>query len=490
MPTARFRIPGHGAFGDAPCSDGPSGRGVNDLLTAPASPPDVDVVVVGAGFAGIAAAQRLVAAGCRVIVLEASDRVGGRALTDYSLGQGIPLELGAQMVHGRTATTHEWIAREGLGTQPLPLHQRARIVVDRRVASFPWLVLPFHPVVGLRATYEGLVRLPREIDAARPPDRSLEQFLLERRAGPAARHLVTLLYAHVAAADPSAIGVTGPAEEYRAAREPFGFRNFRLVEGYSALVERAAARLGDRVLRAFPVTEIHRTDAGVVVRATGRGGHSVEFRATVAVVTVPLGVLKSGSIVFDPPLPDEKRTAIERISFGDAYALQLRIHGGTARQRLGDFGVVWGGTATSFLRPRVGQGGGPELLTAFTVGEEARRRSTLSDSDLIAATVTEWNDLFPSGVTLGMVDGYRVHRWTSNPWVRGGYSFLPPEAGLAERRALAAPVGGRLFFAGEATDCAGHSATVAGAIDTGIRAAEEYLRARSEGDARAEPPGS
>jgi len=442
---------------------------------------DADVVVIGAGFAGLAAAERLARAGRRVVLLEASERVGGRACTDYRLGDGLPLELGAQMVHGRGAVTHSWIAREGLRTRPLPLYQRSRIVVARRVARYPWFALPFHPVAGLRATYDGFVRIPRAIDSARAPDRSLEAFLAERPVRPASRLMVTVLYAHVYAADPDAIGVIGPAEEYREASEPYGFRNFQLVEGYSALVERIAARLGDRLRRNHPVTEVHVTPTGIRVRATGPNGAPTDFRASGGIVTVSLGVLKSGSIAFDPPLPDPKRAAIDRIAFGDAYALQLRVRGGTMRRRLGDFGLVWGGTPASFYRPRVGLTGAAEFVTAFTVGREARRRAALSDEELVAATVAEWNSVVPPGVTLGAVEGSAVHRWTTDPWVRGGYSFLPAGAGLGERRALAAPVEGRLFFAGEATDVAGQSGTVAGAIDTGTRAAEEFLAAQ-EGD--------
>ncbi|MGA8709658.1 MAG: NAD(P)/FAD-dependent oxidoreductase [Thermoplasmata archaeon] len=436
---------------------------------------EADVVVIGAGFSGLAAAEQLTVANRRVVLLEASDRVGGRARTDYHLAEGVPLELGAQMIHGREAVTHTWISREGLRSRPLPVSQRGRIVVGRRVARFPWFALPFHPVAGTRAIYDGFVRLPRQIDAAVPPDRSLEEFLGERKVRPAARLIVSNLYAHVYAADPEAIGVMGPAEEYRQAREPYGFRNFQLVEGYSALVERVAGRLGNRVRLKHVVTDVHVESSGVRVRADSAEGTSREYHAAGVIVTVPLGVLKAGSIEFDPPLSDEKLAAIQRIAFGDVYALQLRIKGGTMRRRLGDFGLVWGGTPSAFYRPRVALRETAEFVTAFTVGREARRRAALPDDELIRATVAEWNGLLPANVTLGKVEGYVVHRWPTDPWVRGGYSYLPPGVGLTERRALAAPIGGRIFFAGEATDVAGQSGTVAGAIDTGTRAAEEYL---------------
>ena len=438
---------------------------------------ELDALVIGAGFAGIAAARRLVDHGRRVLVLEARDRVGGRAYTDYRLGRGLPLELGAQMVHGRTAPTHEWIARQRLTTRPLPVTRRSRIVLERKVGRFPWIALPFHPVGGPRAVYDGLFRIPRELREARPPDRTLADFLSQRPARPAARWFVEMLHGHVYGVDPDQIGIVGSAEEERRATEGFGFRNFQLVEGYSRLAEREAAGLGDRIRLGAPVTEVRARDGGIEATVRPSTGAPVTYRAGRAIVTVPLGVLKAGELAFDPPLPPEKREAIERLGFGDAFALQLRVSGGTFRSRLGDFGILWGGTPSSFLRPRVGLGEAAEFVTAFTVGREAARRVALPDAELVAATVAEWDSVLPSGVTLGAVDGSAVHRWTTDPFVRGGYSYLPPGAGVGDRATLAAPIGDRLFFAGEATDVTGQSATVAGAIRSGIRAADEVLAA-------------
>lgn len=405
--------------------------------------------------------------------------MGGRTLTDHRLVPGIPLELGAQMVHGRTAVTHEWVSRAGLAMRPLPVHQRSRIVVGRRVGRYPWFVLPFHPVVGTRATWAGFRTLPAELDRYRGPDRTLHEFLEARRVSPSARALVDVLHAHTYATDPDSIGVLGPAEEERAAGEPFGFRNYRIVEGYSTLAERSAAVLGNRLRVKAPVTDILLERDGVRVRIEAApDAGAAEVRARCVLVTVPLGVLKAGAIRFDPPLPTEKRAAIDRLGFGDAYALQLVVRNGSMRKRLGDFGIFWGDTATSFHRPRVGLGEPTEVVTAFTVGREARRRAALDDAGIVAATVAEWEEIAPPGVTLGTVEGSAVHRWTSDRWTRGAYSFFPPRSGPSDRRSLTAPVDGRLFFAGEATDSTGQSATVVGAILSGERAAQEIIEAQ------------
>lgn len=452
-----------------------------DPLTDPSSRRTFDVAIVGAGFAGLAAARQLLTAGADVVVLEAKNRPGGRALSDYALADGYPVELGAQMIHGRTAVTHRWAREAGLHVQPLKLHQRSRLVVGRRAGRYPWFALPFHPVVGTRATVAGFRSIPRALDGYAGPDTTLRAFLDRRSVAPGARLLVDLFHAHTYSADADQIGVLGPAAEERLAPEPFGFRNFRLVEGYDALVRSVAARLHDRLRTGCAVTAIAWGDDGVrlrVRRTDPDGASEDELRSRFAIVTVPLGVLKAGGLRFEPALPREKRDAIERLGFGNVFALGLRLRGSTMRRRLGDFGLLWADTATTFRRPTSTLANGDELLSAFTVGREALRRATLDDEGLVRATLDEWTAVVPDGAAPGAVVGAAVHRWPTDPWVRGGYSFFPTGSGLDDREALAAPVGGRLFFAGEATDTNGSSATVPGAIASGERAAREVRAAQ------------
>jgi polyamine oxidase len=447
--------------------------------------PDLDAIVIGAGMAGLAAADALVTAGRRVIVLEARDRPGGRALTHFELGRGVPLELGAQMVHGRTVITHRWLAHAGLSVRHYPTVRRSRIVVDGRVARYPWLFLPFHPIVGTRSAWSSVYAIPRALLEFDGADCSLEQFLDARSVPPAVRPLVTLLHGHVYATDLDQIGVRGQAEEDALLTEAHGFHNFLIDEGYSTLVDRISARLGDRIILRAPVREIGSNSHGVSARVVREDGtRDRDYTARAVIVTVPLSLLKAETIAFDPPLPAAKRAAIRRIGFGQAYALHLKLRDGRFRERLGDFAMVYGGTASSFYRPRVGLDEPGEFLTAFTVGREAERRARLSDEGMVAATVDEWNGMMPAHAALGAVEGSAVHRWPVDPWTRGAYSFLPPEVTLEDRRVLAAPVDGRFFFAGEATDAEGHAATVAGALASGTRAAREVLEHQRDADAR------
>jgi monoamine oxidase len=452
-------------------------------------PPRYDVIIVGAGAAGIAAAERLVRAGRHIVVLEGRDRIGGRAFTDYTLGRNYPLELGAQVVHGRRVVTHDWIRETGLSSRPLPLMQKCRFVVARKVGRMPWMALPFHPVIGLRAVIEGTFSLPRGLRAYAGPDCSLATWLGGTNAGPAARSLVDLLFAHVAAADPEAIGVKGPAEEERIASEPFGYTNFQLREGYSELIRRRAAPLLPWIRTGTVVRRVGIRES--LVEVTGdrpSGGEGFSLLASKVLVTVPLGTLRAGNIVFDPPLPPFKQRAIERVSTGDAIAVHFWTDDHALRDRWGDFSMIWGDGASSFLRPRVGLKESQEVYTAFTVGREARRRAAWDDARLLEATVAELKSILPEGSPMGSVSGGLVHRWPFDPFAEGAYSYLPPGAGLGERRDLAAPISDSLFFAGEATHFGGEAGTVHGAIETGYRAADEILQTRNDSASREEKP--
>jgi monoamine oxidase len=441
----------------------------------------VQVLIVGAGVAGLACAERLARAGISFTILEARDRIGGRALTDYSLTPGQPLELGAQMIHGRHVVTHSWAHESGLRTRPWRLSQRALIAIDGRMCQAPWFALPGYPGFGLGAFLEGVRRIPRELREMPPPDCSLAEFLDRRHPSLGARRLVELLHAHTYAADFDEIGVRGPAEEDRRAGEEYGYRNFQLVEGYTELIRRHSAALLSRIRTGARATAIRRSPQGVQVLVQIAGEpEPMTYVARVAVVTLPLGVLKSDPSLFDPPLPAAKLAAIQRIAFGMGYALQLRMKGGDLVHRYGDFSMVWAGGASTFLRPGAHRRGMPEVLTAFTVGREAARRAAMSTRDRVDATLEELRAAFPGPAQVGEVAAQSVQLWPTDPHARGAYSFLPPGVDPSERQVLAQPVDGVLFFAGEATHWGGESATVHGAIETGQRAAEEVQAALGE----------
>ncbi len=435
-----------------------------------------DVIVIGAGVAGLACAQRLQAAGVDFLVLEAADRIGGRIQTDYTVGAGRPFELGALMIHGKRVITHTWLDEFGLHARPLPTTKRARFWRDGRIERLPTPANLVHRTLGLRAFYQAAFTLPKRLVAYDGPDVSLAAWLETQPALPGAKLLVNLLYAHASAADSDMLGVRGPAEESVLAGEEFGYRNFQVVEGYDALLSRRAAPFVERIRLRSRVTAIRRSPQGVRVETQGADGSQGQLQAKRVVVTLPLGVLKTEAVTFDPPLPEAKRAAIHTIAFGDAMVVLFRLRGSNLVDRLGDFGLLWGEGPTSFHRLYVGTRDAPDILDGFVVGREARRRAGLTDQEVLELTLEDLRAIVPSSAHVGDADASACSRWPVHPFVRGGYSFLPPGATLQHRRDLAAPVDGMLFFAGEATHTHGEPATVHGAIETGYRAADEVIQ--------------
>ena len=436
-----------------------------------------DVIIIGAGPAGLACASRLQDHGIDCVILEASNRVGGRAYTNYDFADGLPLEQGALMIHGRHVVTQSWVRELGLHARRFRTTQRAVFSISRRLAFSPYLVLPFHPVFGSRAFYEGAYRIPRLLRDYRGPDLSFGRFLEQSGASPGGRSFASLLHCHTYAADPDQLGVLGPAQEDGRASEEFGYNNYQVVEGYSELMRRKAATLRVPILFRRRVTDVRRKEARVEVHTIDpHTGGLIGFRGRAAVVTVSLGVLKAGDIVFDPPLPDEKRRAIEALAFGQAITVHLRFRSDSVPSRVRKAVLLWGETPSSFLRLGRPSDGRHTYLSAFTTGREAMRRAGTTDSEILTATIEELQSILPEGMRLGPAECCGVQRWPLEPFTRGAYSFLGVGNPLSLRSTLGEPVDQMLFFAGEATNDHGESATVHGAIETGYRAAKQVIR--------------
>jgi monoamine oxidase len=236
-----------------------------------------------------------------------------------------------------------------------------------------------------------------------------------------------------------------------------------ITNGYDALPRLLAEGL--QIQLKTPVTAIARRDNSVVVRAGDRS-----FEGPAAIVTVPLGVLKSGAIAFDPPLPDEHRKAVQALGFGVLSKSFFRFSRRTwdvenaFYQYIGSEAGVW---SQWFTMPSAA---GPIVL-AFNAGERGRWAESAAPGDLIAGALPIARQLF--GGDLSAVD-VRTSNWTVDPYALGSYSFHAPGSGHADRRRLQEPIGDRLYLAGEAVGV-NNPATVTGAVVSGRYAAGQLM---------------
>jgi len=451
---------------EAEANDAKSGHFFEKTAGVVMSSAQWDVVVIGAGLAGLTAARRLSAVGMRVVVLEARDRVGGSVHSVDEPGWPAPVEAGAEFVHGESPELSRLLRAAGVTTDEVATshYRRGNIgleefdfdaVWDRvaaRLEDFGGRDLPF---AAFLHTY---------CPDLRPIERDLATAYAEGFNATDAERLSTLWVRE---------SETAVGEESGPPSRPRG--------GYSQLSdwlcgqlprERAAVRLGTpvRVIRWHP---------GVVVVEAGVRG-TLEFRAAAAVVSLPLGVLRAtsgaaGAVSFEPDLP-EKRAVWADLPMGAVMKLVVRFREpfwtsaarelGFLHTPAGPIQVWWPGGAAA-----------PTVLTGWAGGPAATALGGLDPRLLFGralAQLAECFSLTPSSIAAQAAD-WRLFDWQSDQLSRGAYSYVPTDGAEAIRR-YAEPVAETLFFAGEATDRK-WAGTVAGAVASGERVADEVLAA-------------
>ncbi len=433
---------------------------------------DVEVLIIGAGAAGLAALRELQAAGLRVLCIEARDRIGGRIHTIHDPLSPIPIELGAEFIHGRPPEIWDLLRCTGLAAYDCG--ETAIHIKDGKPQSEDdaWLLAD-------------RVLNDMQRAASKGDDMTFASFL-ERSSHPEnAKRLAASYVEGFNAAHQEVIGIASLAQDAQAAEEIDGDRSFRNRNGYDSLVHallRGVDEVSSKVMLNSAVERIEWRPGAATLHIRSRLGGRIETLACKrVVVTVPLGVLQAepdspGAIRFDPE-PAETLAAARKLRFGQVIRIVLRLKEPFWEKldQLADVGFLlseeqffptWWMTLP-FRAP---------LLTGWSAGPHAHRllgepRSTIIEhalNDLARITNVAVERLTK------LVECVYFHDWHADPFSRGAYSYVPAGA-LPHRAVLAKPVAGTLFFAGEATEQHGHSATVHGAIATGRRAAHQIL---------------
>jgi monoamine oxidase len=428
-----------------------------------------DVIVIGGGVAGLAAAGSLTAAGKRVLLLEARERLGGRVYTSPAPGPGVPIELGAEFVHGRPREIWAIIEAARLSTyEVVNLHYVRRDGRLTRVTDFQ-------------------ERLDRVLDE--PPeqgdrDRSVADYLESRAStDPEALALAKSYIEGFHAADSAKMSLHGFAHA-ESATSAVGQSQFRLAVGYDAIVQWLRGELPEsstEIRLGSVATRVRWRRGAVEVDArTAGGGEGQVLSAPQAIVTLPLGVLKAsggapGAIGFSPELSD-KQTALELLEMGSilrlVFCFDVAFWIVPELSFLHDpSGLlpIWWTRAPVQAPVLTGWVGGPP---ATALAQEGQDRIVQRATDSLGHAL----GVDPATVRAHLREVH-YHDWIEDPFSRGAYSYVAV-GGLPAQARLAEPVGGTLFFAGEATQSDGNLGTVHGAIASGYRAAREALAAQ------------
>ena len=414
------------------------------------------VLVIGAGAAGLAAARTLHDDGHDVTVLEARDRLGGRAFTSYDVAAH-PVELGAEFVHGQGVCTWPFLERYGLDTVDIHDQIRLRVFSDGKLwdESFlaqPNALLPWKMTFAAKEWIDDGGEDFTLADAAnRWPGFLDGELTAEKRA------FWNTIVAQFQCGELDEVGVGGLAE---ATRDGDGDQIFfRVTDGYSTLMTRLASGLDVRT--SMPVERVEWSASGAAVECGDE-----RFDADRVIITLPLAILKAGDVVFSPELPEDKTGAIDGLGSGPAAKIVLRFGRAVWPEEM-TF-LITTNDSQNWWRSGAGRADEDGVLTALVCGHAVERLRQFSDP------AAEGLRLLEQALGRPLADDLIESRfvdWGADPWSKMGYSFVPP-GGVGLRDSLAAPVADVLFFAGEATSRV-RPQTVHGAIDSGLRAAKE-----------------
>jgi monoamine oxidase len=434
-----------------------------------------DVVVIGGGLSGLYAALLLADGGARVTVLEATDRVGGRAFTGDQL-PGRP-ELGASQVGKFYARTRDVARRLKVPLEPLVdrVAPSAYSVGGKLVRKSDWPASPVNRTVGDERTlpppflFEGLLatRNPfRNVDDWLQPgaaryDIAMGEWLRGVGLSPEAMRLIA---AGIVPTDIWSTSLLTMLQE--STRQALDFRSgeqYRVAGGTSRLPEVMARVLGDSVRRGQPVAAIEQGDGKPLVRSLDGTRYTADF----VVAAVPFAVLRR--IAMDPPLTGVQAEAVQRMPYGNTTVVHLRARGAFWEQD-GYDASLWTDGAITAVRTTIDGDGA--WLAALATGHKADRLDQLPEAERGAFVVSELARLRPS--TRGKLEVTGLHSWAAQPFIGGcRHSYWPGDV-TRFQPALAKPHG-RLHFAGEHTRRL--EVGMEAAMESGERAAFEILSA-------------
>jgi monoamine oxidase len=416
-----------------------------------------DTIVIGAGAAGLYAARELTRAGKRVVVLESSARVGGRMLTALETSAGVPIEMGAEFVHGDAPETTKLLDEARLATVRVSGHHFRS---DRGQFS------PQGPI------WQRMAKVFTYMRDTRKHDRSFQEFLDGKPGGAslrAERELARNFVQGFNGADPSRISEKSLAAQGNPTEGAAESR--RIVNGYAALVVHLEREVAGVIRRSTAARHIAWSEGDVNVIDANGNAH----RARSVIVTVPLPILQEGALTFAPSIPSID-SAAKLLVMG--HVLHVAI---TVRERFWErtdpqlrfvhtptrpIEVWW--TQHPLTTP---------LLTAWTGGPPALELTRRGDVEETVLAELAHAFGMKRARAEQLVESMHWHDWSADVHVRGAYSYVGV-GGASAPRTLARQTAGTVFMAGEATS-QGSGGTVEGALESASRAVKGVLRTLS-----------
>ena len=414
-------------------------------------------IVIGAGIAGLSAAYHLKNAGIDVVVLEGRDRIGGRVWTSRDFAD-IPVEFGAELIHGRSAevNTWDWVRKLGLSTW----HWNKSADSMIRTEDGAWMTMGqarrASPALEATRAWElGDVPEPEN-------DEDLATYLKRIGFSELQLRYVERSFANAEGDSMRYLNAKAHAHLFKDSDGADDCSDYRILDGYDSYYEKLAEGLDIRLNKV--ARGINWAEAIAVTTIEGE-----TVAGDVAVLTLPVGVLKAGAVLFDPALPRSKRDALDGLQMGPVMKMVYQFDQPILDRSIG--AIYARDNPPMWWSPSLGRDNGDVVWTAFFSGDYAREMLDLGEE----AALKKGLDTLRREI--GQADLQYVQarwiNWPEDEFARGGYSVcLPGHYSARQKLAMPTPP---IYWAGEASAPHHLTAMVHGAYFTGQRAAGEII---------------
>jgi monoamine oxidase len=411
-----------------------------------------NVIIIGAGISGLAAARTLADKNINVMILEARNRIGGRMWTDSSLG--VPLDLGASWIHGINGNPIAELAKK-FNAKTIPTNDDNGIIY--RADGREMTSAEFSKMERLyESIYEEVEEIGEEADDDMPLQEAFDMVIAERDLSKQELQELNLYIQYETSLEYAADLKDLSLWEWDSDEE-FSGAHVIFPHGYNQITNGLAQGLDIRLNT--EVKLIKYSQNGIEVE-TNNG----IFTSEKVVVTIPLGVLKQAEVKFEPPLPSSKQESINRINMGVLNKVYLKF----PKIFWDDVeNISYVGEWALWLNYAAYNG--EPILLAFHGGDKGWALEEFSDDEILKSAMQTLRFLY--GDDIPEPESFLITRWGKDKFSYGAYSHIPPFASGDDFDVLFEPVDDVLFFAGEATSRK-YFATVHGAYLSGVEAGE------------------
>ncbi len=396
-----------------------------------------NVIIIGAGVAGLYAGYVLKSKGIDFQILEAAPHYGGRLgkLTGFA---NFPIDIGAQWMHGKNSIVGDLIRKTNTA-----------IAIDESSEKY-WF------------NNQIVSSLPKDINAIftneeNISDVSFADFAIQNGFGDEYKNIVEAIAGDsgASASRLSAYWKTIEEENWNSGDDDFKFQE----TFYDLIEKQIAIQVKDQIQLNTPVKQIDYS--GSIIEVTDSSNNV--YKADKVIITVPITILKSGDIEFIPALPTQKTIAFSKIGMDAGMKVFLKFS-----TKFFDENILGGSLCASYADESIGKVQSDNVLLAFIMGQQAEYLTSLgNDTAITNALLQELDTMYNGQATANFVASH-VQNWTTNPYIKGAYSYST--IGMGDARKLASEsIAKKLYFAGEAMNINGHHQTVHGAIETGYQ---------------------